>query len=452
LSHLQTGAQSWRTVVAEIVQERSILSEYSLVLSNFLFWKRIQFVLSIGRMWTLTRRREWLKTVVAATAGTIGAHLLDDAHAKTSVVGKFQGGSSAPLALKDYQPKSMLHVPETHVPKSRFPCIDFHTHLTWIDRKGKEDVVSHAAPPAEILQVMDAKNVRMMVNLTGGYGPLLDETIKRWQQPHPDRFVVFTEPSYSKIKMPNFSKFQAEQLESASKAGARGLKVLKTLGLYLRENVRTGPLVKVDDKRFDETWEAAGSLKMPVAIHVSDPEAFFLPTNKFNERYEELSAHPDWSFHGKDFPSNAELQEARNRVIQRHPRTNFVALHTANSENLPAVAEWLDKYPNLYVDIAARIGELGRQPRMSRKFFDKYQDRILFATDATPHGTDTPQQLFCNELYEIYYRFLETEDEYFDYAPAPIPPQGRWRIYGIGLPEQILRKVYYENAARLLGL
>jgi predicted TIM-barrel fold metal-dependent hydrolase len=346
----------------------------------------------------------------------------------------------------------MLHVPETAVSRSRFPNIDFHTHLSWIDRKGKADVVHHAATPAEILQVMDAKNVRIMINLTGGYGPLLDETIRHWQKTNPDRFFVFTEPWYARIKMSDYSKFQADQLESARKAGARGLKVLKTLGLFLRENVTTGPLVKVDDKRFDTMWEAAGALKMPVAIHVSDPEAFFLPTDRFNERYEELSAHPDWSFHGKDFPSNAELQEARNRVIARHPRTTFVALHTADSENLPYVAECLDRYPNMYVDIAARIGELGRQPRMTRKFFDKYQDRILFATDATPHGNETPQQIFGNELYEIYYRFLETEDEYFDYAPAAIPPQGRWRIYGIGLPESILRKVYYDNAARLLGL
>jgi predicted TIM-barrel fold metal-dependent hydrolase len=403
-------------------------------------------------------RREWLKTIASATLGAVGSHLIShkaipsaSANATTVAVPAQKAGTQ-PLLLKDYQPRSMLHVPETHVTRSRFPNIDFHSHLSWIDRKGKADIVRHAAAPKEILQVMDAKNVRIMCNLTGGYGALLEETIRYWQQPNPDRFIVFTEPAYSKFTTPNFSKFQAELIQSAKNAGARGLKVLKTLGLYLRENVSSGPLVKVDDKRFDEMWEAAGALNMPVAIHVSDPEAFFLPTDRFNERYEELSAHPDWSFHGKDFPSNAELQEARNRVMQRHPRTKFVALHTADSENLPYVAECLDRYPNMYVDIAARIGELGRQPRMTRKFFDKYQDRILFATDATPHGNETPQQIFGNELYEIYYRFLETEDEYFDYAPAPVPPQGRWRIYGIGLPEEILRKVYYNNAAQLLGL
>ena len=133
---------------------------------------------------------------------------------------------------------------------------------------------------------MDAKNVRIMCNLTGGYSKLLEQTIKHWQVPHPDRFIVFTEPWYAKIKLPDYSRFQAEQLENAKKAGARGLKVLKTLGLYLRENVTTGPLLKVDDKRFDAMWETAGSLNMPVAIHVSDPEAFFLPTDRFNERYE----------------------------------------------------------------------------------------------------------------------------------------------------------------------
>jgi predicted TIM-barrel fold metal-dependent hydrolase len=190
-----------------------------------------------------------------------------------------------------------------------------------------------------------------------------------------------------------------------------------------------------------------------VAIHVSDPEAFFLPTDGTNERFEELNNHPDWSFHGKDFPSNMELLEARNRMIAKHPKTQFIVLHVGNdAENLTYVSECMDRFPNMSVEMAARVGELGRQPRMSRKFFDKYQDRILFGTDAVPNGTDTPQQIYGDALYEIYFRFLETEDEYFDYAPAPVPPQGRWRIYGIGLPDPILKKVYNENAARLLKL
>jgi len=335
---------------------------------------------------------------------------------------------------------------------ARFPAIDFHTHLSWSARRGRVTEAHNNATPEEVLPVMDRKNVRMMVNLTGGYGKVLEQTINYWQKPHPDRFVVFTEPWFEKINEPGYPQFQADQIARAQALGARGLKLLKTLGLYLRERVTSGPLVKIDDDRFDPMWEAAGAHRMPVAIHTSDPEAFFLPTDRFNERYEELSAHPDWSFHGKDFPSNQELQEARNRVMARHPGTQFVVLHVGDSENLPYVSELLDRYRNMHVEIGARIGELGRQPRASRKFFDKYQDRILFGTDAVPRGNDTPQQIFGEQLYEIYYRFLETEDEYFDYAPARKPPQGRWRIYGIGLPESILRKVYYENAARLLGL
>jgi predicted TIM-barrel fold metal-dependent hydrolase len=233
---------------------------------------------------TLPGRRQWLKTIATASLGAVGSQFVGHANAQSKKAEQASASRSQPLALKDYQPKSMLHVPETHVPRSRFPNIDFHTHLSWINRKGNADVVRHTATPAEALQVMDAKNIRMMVNLTGGYGTLLEETVRHWHQPHPDRFIVFTEPWYSKIKLPNYAQFQADQIQAAKKAGARGLKILKTLGLYLRENVTTGPLVKVDDRRFDGMWEAASALNMPVAIHVSDPEAFFLPTDRFNER------------------------------------------------------------------------------------------------------------------------------------------------------------------------
>jgi predicted TIM-barrel fold metal-dependent hydrolase len=228
---------------------------------------------------------------------------------------------------------------------------------------------------------------------------------------------------------------------------------LKTLGLYLREQTTQGKLVTVDDPRFDPMWETCAHLKMPVAIHVSDPLAFFKPTDRFNERYEELSNHPDWSYAAPEFPSNEQILEARNRVFARHPRTTFVALHVGNfAEDLQNVSGNLDRFPNMNIDIAARLNELGRQPRAARKFFDKYQDRILFGTDATPHGDEYPQQVFNDSLYEIYFRFLETDDEYFDYAPAPVPPQGRWKISGIDLPDPILRKVYNQNAARLLSL
>jgi amidohydrolase family protein len=305
------------------------------------------------------------------------------------------------------------------------------------------------------LPVMDRKGIRTLVNLTGGVGAGLEQTIRLFDQAAPGRFLTLTEPSYEHFPEPNFAQLQADAIAHAHRVGARGLKLLKTLGLYLREHVDSGPLVAVDDPRFDSMWEACAAYNMPVFLHVSDPEAFFLPTDEYNERYEELANHPDWSFYGPEFPSNADILAARDRLIARHPKTTFALMHVGNwAENLEAVADCLDRFPNTLVDISARIGELGRQPRTAQRFFDRYQDRILFGTDAvpSPYGDDVPQQLFGDELYEIYYRFLETEDEYFDYAPAETPPQGRWSIYGLGLTDTVLRKIYHDNAARLLSI
>ncbi len=395
-------------------------------------------------------RRSWL--------GSIGVSLVASRLPRTSTTSPPPlEAAGKPLQLVDFQPRSVLHVPETKVPRSRYPVIDIHTHLSFAAKTengvaiGEE--MKYLAPVDALLPLMERKNIRIMVNLTGGVGKGLNESIRKYQQPYPERFLTFTEPWWDRTNQPGYSKFQADEIVRAHQAGARGLKILKTLGLYLRDGISKGPLVKIDDPRFDAMWETCGSLGVPVAIHVSDPEAFFLPIDRFNERFEELNNHPDWSFYGGDFPTNAELLEARNRVLARHPKTQFIVLHVGNdAENLPYVGECMDRFPNMHVELGARIGELGRQPRMSRKFFEKYQDRILFGTDAVPHGTDTPQQVFVDELYEIYYRFLETEDEYFDYAPAPVPPQGRWRIYGLGLPDGILKRVYYENAARLLRI
>ncbi|MBP7570510.1 MAG: amidohydrolase family protein [Acidobacteria bacterium] len=365
--------------------------------------------------------------------------------------GALQAASQAParLDITEFQPRSMLHVPATRVERARFPVIDVHTHLGFSGREG----MSFAARPETLLPVMDRKNVRMMVNATGGSGRGLDESLERFDRRVPGRFVTFAEPRWEGFNQPGWGQRQAEELGRAREAGARGLKVLKTLGLGLRENGTTGALIKVDDPRLDPMWDACGALRMPVLIHVADPEAFFLPIDRFNERFEELNNHPDWSFHGADFPSFRELVDAFDRIVARHPKTQFIAAHFGlNAENLPSVSERMDRYANLHVDTAARIGELGRQPRFARRVFERHQDRILFGTDAVPDGHDTPQQVFGDDLYEIYFRCLETEDEYFDYAPAPVPPQGRWAIYGLGLPEGILRKVYHDNAARLLGL
>jgi hypothetical protein len=341
----------------------------------------------------------------------------------------------------------MLHVATTTVQSARFPVIDFHTHVS------RRRAARPPVPPADLLKTMDAVNLRTMVNLTGGFGEDLSATIAAFDRAFPRRFLSMTEPAWTRAAEPGYARWQADEIGKAKAAGAVGVKVLKTLGLYLRDGGPAGKLVSVDDPRFDPMWEACGRLGMPVAMHVGDPEAFFLPIDRFNERFEELNAHPDWSFHGRDFPSFTEILEARDRVFAKHPNTTFVALHVGHwAENLEAVGEMLDRFRNVHVEIGARIGELGRQPRTAARFFDRYQDRILFGTDAIPLGVETPQQVFGEALYRIYYRFLETEDEHFDYAPAKIPPQGRWKIYGLGLRDGILRKVYNGNAQRVLGL
>lgn len=410
----------------------------------------------------MSSRRQWLRGLGLAVGASVhGGAVRAFAGARPAAAqdsdAKEKSASGERLALADYEPKSMLQVHETRVERARFPAVDIHTHIT-VSAKSENGVAlspdrKYLGTPDELLAVMDRKNLRTMVNLTGGYDAGLVETIGRYDKAHPGRFITLTEPCYSRFLEPDYPRIQAQEIEKAHRAGAKGLKILKTLGLYLRENITSGKLVKIDDPRFDPMWDACGQLNMPVAIHISDPVAFFTPTNRFNERYEELNNHPDWSFYDHDFPSNAELLEARNRMFARHPKTQFIALHVGNfSENLANVSENLDRFPNMSVDIAARIGELGRQPRTARRFFDKYQDRILFGTDATPHGDEFPQQVFNDKLYEIYFRFLETADEYFDYAPAKVPPQGRWQIYGIELPEPILHKVYNQNAARLLHI
>src|SRR5581483_9544331 len=197
--------------------------------------------------------------------------------------------------------KSMLHVRETRIERSRYPAIDIHTHIS-VAKKSEKGVELSAerkylGTPQELLAVMDRKNLRAMVNLTGGFDDGLRETATKYDKAYPDRFYTFTEPSYPRFKEPNYPKLQAEAIAQAQHDGARGLKILKTLGLYLRENITSGTLVKIDDPRFDPMWDTCGQLNLPVAIHVSDPIAFFTPTDRFNERYEELNNHPDWSFY-----------------------------------------------------------------------------------------------------------------------------------------------------------
>lgn len=334
------------------------------------------------------------------------------------------------LLLKDFKPVPMLHAPVHQVPRAKFYVIDVHNHVN--DAQGIDDPI----PPSRAIEVMDKTNVKTVVILTGMWGEKLQHVIDTMVKPYPGRFVVFTQFDWSKIDDPNFSQEMVDQLHDSVRRGARGLKVLKDLGLGVRD--KTGKFITVDDPRLDAVWEECGKLGIPVSIHVTDPEAFFHPIDNTNERYEELTEHPDWSFYSPQFPAKEAILAARDRVFARHPRTTFVALHVANwPENLDYVSSVLDKYPNVMVEFGAREAELGRQPRRAREFFLKYQDRIMF-------GTDNSME---EEMYRNHFRWLETADEYFDYWGYP--GQGRWKIYGMELPDRVLEKVYHLNAERV---
>jgi predicted TIM-barrel fold metal-dependent hydrolase len=336
-----------------------------------------------------------------------------------------------PLLLSDFKPRSMLKVPVHEVERAAFPAVDVHNHVN--DARARDA----SMPVPELVALLDRLNVRRLVILTGRWGDALSAVVDRLVKPHPDRFTVFTEPDWSRVNQPGFGEAMAAQLRDAHARGARGLKILKELGLEIRD--QGGTLLTVDDARLDPMWAECGRLGMPVAIHTSDPDAFFEPRDATNERWEELGRRPEWSFHGPGFPTKRALLDARNRVFARHPKTTFIALHVANHpEDLDDASSVLDAYPNVVVETGARQGELGRQPRRAREFFLKYQDRILFGTDASP----------SEGLYRRWFRFFETADEHFDYWRAPA--QGRWKISGLDLPREVLAKVYAANAERVI--
>jgi predicted TIM-barrel fold metal-dependent hydrolase len=336
------------------------------------------------------------------------------------------------LLLRDFHPQSMLHGKETPVARAKFPVFDVHQHLN--DARG----IGTRMPPQEAVALMDQLNIKSVVVLTGGWGSDLQAIVDTMVKPYPGRFYVFTQLDWSKIDDPNFSRLMVQQLDDSVRRGARGLKILKELGLGVRD--KSGKLLPIDDPRLDPIWEECGRLGIPVAIHIADPEAFFHPIDGNNERYEELVEHPDWSFYGPQFPSMEELIAARDRMIAKHPKTTFVVLHVGNwPENLANIEALLKRFPNVQIEFGARQAELGRQPRRTYKLFLDFQDRVMFGTDNN----------FEADLYQSYFRWLETDDEYFDYYDGPA--QGRWKIYGLDLPDPVLEKIYHLNAEKLFS-
>jgi predicted TIM-barrel fold metal-dependent hydrolase len=340
-------------------------------------------------------------------------------------------------SLERYQPESCLQVPERLVERARFAAIDVHNHLgRWLN--GRD---SWTVPDVDVLlKSMAALNVSAIVNLDGQWGDELERNLDRYDRAHPGRFLTFCHVDWRLLATSHSGERLADSLRRSVAAGAGGLKVWKDLGLWVRD--ARGRLVLPDDPRLSDLWETAGELGVPVLIHVADPVAFFRPVDRRNERLEELLRHPEWSFHSRRFPPFRRLMDAQEALVATHPGTRFIGAHVGGwAENLAWVSRLLTDYPNVWVDIAARAVELGRQPRAACDLIRRRRDRVLF-------GSDVPSTQV--EDVRVLFRLLETADEHFSYSHNSVAPQGRWRISGLDLPDDVLRAVYRDNALRLL--
>lgn len=330
---------------------------------------------------------------------------------------------------------------------SSLPRVDVHTHVA-------PGGMEHA------LGMLGSQRIVHFVNLSGGApGKGLEEQLAAARATG-GRVTTFTTPDWREARRPGYGPRLAQQLERARSLGARGLKISKGLGLgYMGPD---GALLAIDDAGLDPMFAKAGDLGLPVAIHSGDPKAFWLPPTPVNERYDELVVHPGWSFYGQPVPSWQALFDQFARRVARHPKTVFIGVHFGNDPEDPdKVAELLERHPNLYIDTAARIPEIGRHDaaRM-RTFFIRFQDRILFGTDAGfgdraedlmlgSTGAEPPTPAEITRFWDATWRYFETGERQMEH---PTPIQGRWRIDGIALPEGVLAKVYAGNARRLLGL
>ncbi len=331
------------------------------------------------------------------------------------------------------------------------------------------DVHTHISPTAidRTVALMDRWGIDGVVNLSGMYPPTMLPLQLEAARRSGGRIAVFANVDFVRTvraRPQDYGKAMAEQLTEAKKLGAIGLKIPKGLGLgYPRADFQD--LMTVDDPGLDPLFAKAGELRMPVAIHIGDPKAFWKPADEKNERWDELQAHPEWSFHGmaphgKPWPSWETLHEQFERLVARHPKTTFIGVHFGNDPEDPdEVGRLLDKHPNLFIDTAARVPEIGRQDaEKMRSFFIKYQDRILFGTDTGigdkqdemmygSNGATPPTEADESRFFTATWRYFETRERQFE---SPTPIQGRWKIDGIGLPDAVLRKVYFDNAARIL--
>jgi predicted TIM-barrel fold metal-dependent hydrolase len=345
------------------------------------------------------------------------------------------------IPLREWTPRSRMRARETAVDIPNTPCIDVHNHLgRWLTDDGGWMIDDVDA----LLAVMNARHVEAIVNLDGMWGDELDANLDRYDRAHPGRFFTFCQLDWSLLAQPDGGELLLRQLDDNARRGARGVKIWKNLGLEVRD--ADGALVSPDDPRVIALVARAGELGIPVLIHTADPIAFFDPLDANNERLDELRGAADWWFGDRTkHPDFDTLLAAHARLVLACPGTDIIGAHLGcAAEDLDRVSALMDEAPRYHADIAGRMAELGRQPRRFAQLVADHPDRILFGTDIYP-ATD--------EQYRQHYRFLESADEGFEYAPGePIPPQGRWAVSAAALDPALLPAVYRGNAARVLGL
>jgi uncharacterized protein len=349
--------------------------------------------------------------------------------------------SGQQMDIENYNPKSTLIVPEHQVKKAKYPFIDIHNHQWSMPDQDLK----------ELLSDMNSLNMKVMVNLSGrsfdifhdDYGGTkmenagiekLNRSLLNVKNNAPGRILVFTNIDFSGIDNPQWTALTVAQLEKDVKQGAAGLKIYKDLGLEVRD--KNGKRIKVDDPRLDPIWEKCGELKIPVLIHTGEPSPFFDKMDNTNERWLELKLHPDRARPASHYPGWKEVMDEQHHIFSKHRNTRFIAAHFGwLANNLKALGELLDSLPNVNIEFAAVLEEIGREPKTARNFFIRYQDRILFGKDTW----SVPE-------YAFYFRMLETDDEYF---PPLRKYHAFWYMYGLGLPDEVLKKIYYKNALKL---
>ena len=336
------------------------------------------------------------------------------------------------MSFEDYDPPSSLIVEGEEIKRAKYPFVDVHSHQWGMPTMDLNELVSE----------MDEINMKFIINLSGsGFGPQVakdlyfNESIKNIKENQPERIGLFVNVDFNSIDVENHVENQVKIIRDAVSKGAIGLKVYKSLGLTNKDS--KGERVRVDDERLKPIWEVCGELNIPVLIHSADPFQFWLPKDNQNERWFELKEKPNRFYGDSDFiPPFQEIIEEQHTVFKRHPNTTFINAHFGWMGNdLKKLGAHLDEHPNVMTEFGAVIAELGRQPRAARQFFIDYQDRIMFGKDS-----------YNKEEFYTYFRVLESDDEYFNYFRKR---HAFWKMYGLNLPDEVLKKVYYKNALRL---